>query len=140
MPTWAEIGALHLFRLKIVCKKDLVMDFRRWAGVLLVGFGVIWAQSVALCQWTPPNPVVSFDKTSNGAQIRQKAGVLLLEVDAPDVLHVTYSPLEGKASHPPDHVVVKENWPQAQFDVTGDDKAVTLSTAKLKVVVERESG
>jgi alpha-D-xyloside xylohydrolase len=129
-----------LFRLKIVCKKDLAMGIRRWAGVLLVGFGVIWAQGVALCQWNPPNPVVSFDKTANGVEIHQKAGVLKLEVDAPDVLHVTYSPLSGTESHPADHVVMKGDWPAAPFDIGNDDKAVTLTTAKLKVVVERESG
>ncbi|HEY1577958.1 MAG TPA: glycoside hydrolase family 31 protein [Terracidiphilus sp.] len=116
------------------------MGIRRWAGVLLVGFGVIWAQGVALCQWNPPNPVVSFDKTANGVEIHQKAGVLKLEVDAPDVLHVTYSPLSGTESHPADHVVMKGDWPAAPFDIGNDDKAVTLTTAKLKVVVERESG
>jgi hypothetical protein len=37
-------------------------------------------------------------------------------------------------------VVVKKDWPAAAFEVSSDDKGVTLSTAKLKVVMERESG
>ena len=36
--------------------------------------------------------------------------------------------------------MVKKDWPAASFDVTADDKAITLTTAKLKVVIERESG
>ncbi|HEY2467014.1 MAG TPA: glycoside hydrolase family 31 protein [Terracidiphilus sp.] len=95
----------------------------------------------AHAQWNPPNPVVSFEKQSNGVEIHQKAGVLRLEVDAEDVLHVTYSTLEGDpATHPSDHVVVKSDWPNAMFDVTSDTKAITLSTQKLKAVIERESG
>ena len=36
--------------------------------------------------------------------------------------------------------MVKNEWPAAEFGVSSDDKAVTLTTAKLKVVIERESG
>lgn len=110
-----------------------------------VGLGIFFAWALtsvaAHAQWNPPNPVVSFEKQSNGLEIHQKAGVLRLEVDAPDVLHVTYSALEGSPeAHPADHVVVKNDWPATTFDVTSDDKAITLSTPKLKVVIERESG
>ena len=117
------------------------MGNRGCAGAFFLFLAAIWGQNAAFSQWNPPNPVVSFEKQPNGVEIRQKAGVLRLEVDAPDVLHVTYSRLDaGGASHPADHVVVKEGWPAAPFEVTGDAKAVTLSTQKLKVVVERESG
>ena len=110
-----------------------------------VGLGVFFtlalASSGAHAQWNPPNPVVSFEKVANGVEIHQKAGVLRLEVDSPDVLHVTYSALEGNPeAHPSDRVVVKNDWPPATFDVTSNDKAITLSTQKLKAVIERESG
>ena len=116
------------------------MGILKWAGVFLLFLVAFGGQQDLSAQWNPPNPVVSFEKQSNGLQVRQNAGTLRLEVDAPDVLHVTYSPLDGVVSHPADGVVVKKDWPSASFEVTSDQKSVTLSTAKLKVVVERESG
>jgi alpha-D-xyloside xylohydrolase len=117
------------------------MEIRRWAGAILVVCAAAWAPVAALAQWNPPNPVVSFEKQANGLEIHQKEGVLRFEVDAPDVLHVTYSLLD--ASQPPrpsDHVVIKTDWPTASFDVSESDKAITLTTASLKVAIERQSG
>ncbi len=106
-------------------------------GVLI---GMFAAQS-AVGQWNPPNPVVSFEKKGNALDVQQKEGVLRIEVDAPDVLHVTYGPLHTTApERGSEHVVVKTEWPAAEFDVTETDKVVTLTTAKLKVEIERESG
>ncbi len=101
---------------------------------------LLGGQMAVQAQWNPPNPVVSFEKTSKALEIRQQAGLLQLEVEAPDVLHVTYSGFAELESHPNDNVVVKQDWPAATFDVGSDPKSVTLSTSKLKVVVERESG
>ncbi len=118
-----------------------LMGICRPVSVIFAVFIAILGQRAAFSQWNLPNPVVSFEKQSNGVEIRQKAGILRLEVDAPDVLHVTYSPLEASGeAHPVDRVVVKHDWPAASFDVVSDEKAVTLTTQKLKVIVERESG
>ena len=107
------------------------------SGGLCGGLGT----GAAIAQWNPPNPVVSFDKQANGLEIHQKDGVLRFEVDAPDVLHVTYSPLDAsQPAHSSDHVVIKTDWPAASFDVSENDKAITLTTAKLKVAIERQSG
>ena len=116
------------------------MSTFKWVGAIVACLLVTMGRTDADAQWNPPNPVVSFEKQSNGVEIRQKAGLLRLEVDAPEMLHVTYSPLEKVDAHPADGVVVKKDWPAASFDLTEDEKAVTLSTAKLKVVIERESG
>ena len=95
----------------------------------------------ARAQWNPPNPVVSFEKQTGGLEVKQKDGVLKLEVNAADVLHVTYSPLApSNAVQPSDHVVIKSDWPAANFGVASDDKSVTLTTSKIKAVIERESG
>jgi len=92
-------------------------------------------------QWTAPNPVVSFSQQPNGLEVTQKDGTLRIEVNAPDVLHVTYSPLgEPAPERPADGVLVKHDWPGAPFTVTSDDKSVTLATAKVTAVIERESG
>ena len=117
------------------------MDIRRWAGAILVICAAVWAPIAAVAQWNPPNPVMSFEKQPNGLEIHQRDGVLRFEVDAPDVLHVTYSPLDlNQPARPSDHVVIKTDWPAASFDVSENDKAITLTTAKLKVAIERQSG
>jgi alpha-D-xyloside xylohydrolase len=106
-------------------------------GVLI---GLCAAQG-ALGQWNSPNPVISFEKKGNAIEVRQKAGLLRIEVDAPEVLHVTYGPLDSAApERSSDHVVVRDNWPATAFEVVSDEKTVTLSTEKLRVVMERESG
>ena len=117
------------------------MRIRGWAKCVLVVFALFVAPFLALAQWNPPNPVENFEKQSNGVEIHQKDGLLRIEVDAPDVLHVTYSPLNAAAeTHPSDHVVIKHDWAASTFDVTSDEKSITLATAKLKAVIERESG
>jgi alpha-D-xyloside xylohydrolase len=85
--------------------------------------------------------VVSFEKRADGLEVRQKDGVLRLQVNAADMLHVTYAPLGAAApERASDWVVVKKDWPAAAFEVSSDDRAITLSTAKIKAVIERESG
>ena len=102
---------------------------------------VLTAAPCARAQWNPPNPVVSFQKQPDSLEVSQKAGLLRLQVCAPDVLHVTYSAAGMSAPpRPSDHVVVKKSWPAADFSVASDDKAITLTTSLLKVVIERESG
>jgi alpha-D-xyloside xylohydrolase len=117
------------------------MNVRRCAASFLVVCAAVWAPVAAVAQWNPPNPVVSVEKQANGLEIHQKDGVLKFEVDAPDVLHVTYSPLDAsQPTRSSDHVVIKQDWPAASFDVSENDKAITLTTAKLKVAIERENG
>ena len=108
-----------------------------WCWVGVAGMAMPGAQG----QWNTPNPVMSFEKQADGLEVRQKDGVLRLEVKAEDALHVIYSPLGTAGTvRPSDHVIVKQNWPAAAFEVGSDEKTVTLSTAKLKVVIERQSG
>jgi alpha-D-xyloside xylohydrolase len=117
------------------------MNVRRCSVSFLVVCAAVWAPVAAVAQWNPPNPVVSVEKQANGLEIHQKDGVLKFEVDAPDVLHVTYSPLgASQPTRSSDHVVIKKDWPTANFDVSENDKAITLTTAKLKVAIERQSG
>jgi alpha-D-xyloside xylohydrolase len=122
-------------------KDALRMKGLRWA-VICVGISIgLCAVQRARAQWNPPNPVVRFEKKGNALEVQQKAGVLRIEVDAPDVLHVTYAPLNAPApERASDHVVVKNDWAATPFEVVSDEKTVTLSTEKLRVVMERESG
>ena len=94
-----------------------------------------------MAQWTTPNPAVEFEKRADRLEVRQKDGVLRLEVNADDVLHVTYRPVGPAAPQRTwDEVVVKKDWPAVAFEVTSDEKTITLKTAKMKAVIERMSG
>ncbi|MGA2674657.1 MAG: TIM-barrel domain-containing protein, partial [Terracidiphilus sp.] len=118
-----------------------MIDRFRFAGILVALWMGVLAAPAAQAQWNPPNPVVSFEKRADGLEVRQKDGVLRLEVKAADVIHVTYAPLDSAApQRASDSVVIKKDWPAAEFAVSSNEKAVTLSTAKLRVIVERESG
>ena len=117
------------------------MKSNRWTGLCLLLCAATLLAPSGVAQWNPPNSVVSFEKQDDGLLVRQKFGVLKLEVNASDVLHVTYSPLDANhETHPSDHVVIKADWPTASFEVNSDDRAITLSTEKLRVIVERGSG
>lgn len=69
----------------------------RGANGFLVLFAFALAVPAALAQWNPPNPVVSFQKVTDGLEVQQKDGVLRLEVKSPEVLHVTYAPQGAQA-------------------------------------------
>ena len=116
------------------------MRIFKQSGAFLLLFLVALGQLGAHAQWNPTNPVISSEKKTNGVEIHQKGGMLRIEVDAPEVLHVTCSPIEPSEFHPTDGVVVRREWPAASFDTTSDEKTVIVSTARLKVVIERESG
>jgi alpha-D-xyloside xylohydrolase len=110
-------------------------------AALCAGFIGLLVAAGAGAQWNPPNAVLGVEKAGNALRVRQTAGDLRIEVDRPDVLHVTYEPRNKPApERPSDHVVVKTEWPSAEFDVGSDEKTVTLATAKLKVVIERGNG
>ena len=115
----------------------MINRFRISLGLAL---GVLTAVS-ASAQWTTPNPVVSFAKQPNGLEVRQKDGILRLDVNSAEVLHVTYAPADVAApQRASDNVVVKKDWPATAFTVTSDEKTITLATASLRAVVERENG
>jgi len=98
----------------------------------------------AQAQWNPPNPVASFTQITDGLELHQTAGVLRLQVVTPAILHITYGPETNPATpgpeHPSDGVIVKRDWPPAQFSVESDEKSVTLETAQIRAVIDRKTG
>ena len=52
-------------------------------------------------------------------EIHQKNGVLRIEVDAPDVLHVTYSPLDANMRRRRRRIMSssRQDWPAASFEM-----------------------
>jgi alpha-D-xyloside xylohydrolase len=94
----------------------------------------------AFAQWNPPNPVTSFAPIVDGLEVHQTAGLLRIQVTAPGILHVTYGPEQAAPAHPSDGVLVQRDWPPAQFSVESDARTITLTTAQLSAVIDRESG
>jgi len=91
-------------------------------------------------QWNEPNPVTSFAPTPDGIEVQEAKGVLRLQVTSAAILHVTYGSGAALPERAADGVVVKKAWPAAQFSIDSDTKSVTLTTAKLKVVIDKSSG
>ncbi|HET7105125.1 MAG TPA: glycoside hydrolase family 31 protein [Terracidiphilus sp.] len=110
------------------------------ASVLGLAAAIVALPS-ASAQWNPLNPVTGVAREARGIVVHQKSGTLRLQVEAPGVLHVTYErPAQMMPARASDNVVVKRDWPATPFAVSSAGKTITLSTAQLKVVIERETG
>jgi len=111
---------------------------KKRASWLLLLFSVASILSCpwANAQWTPMNPVKSVQQQADGALFELSSGFLKIEVCSDTVIHVLYSPTSS-FSHKPKYVVIKESWPATKWSMQSSDQAVTVSTARLKVVVTR---
>jgi hypothetical protein len=89
-------------------------------------------------QWNPQNPVQSFHKDSDGATIFLKKGALRFQVCTDSMVRVRFSP-EREFPKVPDYVVIKSIWPQTPFDVTETAETISLTTAKLKLLVTKKN-
>jgi alpha-D-xyloside xylohydrolase len=98
------------------------------------------AAGLAQAQWNPPNPVTSFAPIVDGLEIHQAAGVLRIQVTAPAILHITYGPATPGPEYASDGVLAQRNWPPAQFAVESDERTITLTTAQVSAVIDRQSG
>jgi alpha-D-xyloside xylohydrolase len=92
-----------------------------------------------LAQWQFYNPVASFKSDADGVIFTMKTGMLRLDVCSDSVIHVIYSPT-SKFPAEKQIVVIKSDWSPAKFDVLESSEQVTISTAKLKIVVNKADG
>ena len=88
-------------------------------------------------QWNPLNPVQSSTQDVTGLTIFLERGALRFEICTDSIVRVLYS-LERKSPHVAEYVVIKNDWPQPKFDAAENEKEVSLTTAKLKVVVAKK--
>lgn len=116
-----------------------MMPVRRCVLQFLSACVILFGAATSNAQWTPANPVLDFAKQADGLQITQQAGILRLQVCSPGIIHLTYRPRTGAAQHP-DFVVIKKEWKPTPFEVSADDRQITLTTATLKVVIARLDG
>jgi alpha-D-xyloside xylohydrolase len=97
---------------------------------------IVLLSNAASAQWTPRNPVKSFQQQADGVLIQMGTGVLRIQVCNDSVLHITYSPTSTFPEQP-NYVVLKTSWPAAKFNVTANADEITISTAKVQAVVAR---
>jgi alpha-D-xyloside xylohydrolase len=100
---------------------------------------VVFSFSGAQAQWTPRNPVKSFQKQADGVVFTMQSGTLKVEVCTDSIIHVLYSPTASFNEHP-DYVVLKKDWPATAWELQSTDDDVTITTAQLKVIVTRIDG
>ena len=109
----------------------------QFSTILLVLLVWLTAAPASVAQWTPLNPLVSVEQQPDGALFVLQNGFLHLQVCSGSILHVVYS-LERHPAQHPDNLVVKESWPKPEFTLLTDDpKHVTLTTARLKIEMDR---
>jgi alpha-D-xyloside xylohydrolase len=112
------------------------MRNRYWLVVIVF---IIWTFP-ASAQWTPLDPVKEVKQNTDGIiAIMQSGGALRLQVCTDSIIHVLYSPT-GKFPQRTDYVVTHGAWPPAQWKPESSDKNVSISTAALKITVEKETG
>jgi len=112
-----------------------MLRFLRLVPLVLIGSVEIATPSGA--QWNPLNPVESFHKDSDGATIFLKKGALRFQVCTDSMVRVLFSP-ERESPKVAEYVVIKSKWPRTPFDVTETADAISLTTAKLKLVVTKK--
>src|SRR5215469_10282463 len=93
----------------------------------------------ASAQWAPTNPVVSFQKQSDGLQFVMKTGTLRVQVCSDSIIRIRYS-VNSSIPDEPDYVVVKKDWPATQWSSEEANDAVILKTVSLKVTIARKDG
>lgn len=97
---------------------------------------VLAAAAPARPQWAPMNPVTSHTKDAEGVVLQLQTGVLRLQVCTDSIVRVRYA-LTNAFPDAPDPVVIKSSWTPVTWSVAESDDAITLSTARLKIVIER---
>ncbi len=115
---------------------------RRTSFPNVIGFlclaAILVLPGAARAQWVPVNPVINVQQQPDGALLQLQRGYLRFRVCTDAIVRVIYS-LEASVPERTDFLIVERAWPHAAFTLEmTDPKAVTLSTARLKIVIGRE--
>src|SRR5215471_17585392 len=94
------------------------------------------AALAAHAQWVAPNPVTKVERQPDAVLFTLKEGVLRVQVCNDSILRITQSPT-STIPNTPQYVVNRTSWPAAKWDVQQNDKAVTISTARMRVTINR---
>jgi alpha-D-xyloside xylohydrolase len=114
------------------------MNERQIIGMMRTALFLLFSVS-AVGQWVAPNPVKDVRKEQDGLTLTMARGTTRVRVCSDSIVRVTYSPT---ASFPnrPDYVVIKTAWPAVQWGTEANAQEVVISTAWLKVSINRKDG
>ena len=90
-------------------------------------------------QWTAMNAVESVAQQSDGADLKLHIGELRIRVCSDSIVHILYAPT-ATFKERFDPVVIKQSWPKTDWTLQQSDEAITLATARLKLVITRKDG
>jgi alpha-D-xyloside xylohydrolase len=93
----------------------------------------------ASAQWKEWNPVISYQQQQDAVMFKMKAGILRVQPCSDSIIRITYSATETIPQQT-EYVVIKSQWTPEKFKVESSDKDVTISTAKLRVIVTKIDG
>jgi alpha-D-xyloside xylohydrolase len=88
-------------------------------------------------QWNPLNPVQSVEKNADGVTLVLEKGALRFQVCSDSMLRVLYS-AQREFPRVAEYVVIKSEWPATPFDISESADSVTLTTAKLQLLVAKK--
>ncbi len=100
---------------------------------------VVILSAIVSAQWKEWNPVESYQQQNDAVLFKMKLGVLRVQPCTDAIVRVTFSPT-STIPEKTDYVVTKQSWPTTKFVVDATDKDVTISTAKLKIVITKANG
>ncbi|MGA7913882.1 MAG: glycoside hydrolase family 31 protein [Candidatus Acidiferrales bacterium] len=112
--------------------------FSSTVGLLPLLLALAFAPAAA-AQWSPLNPVTSFQKQAASVDFAMNSGTLRIQICSDAIVRVLYS---ATSTFPdtPQYVVTKTSWPPTQWTLQSSDKEVTIATALMKVTVTRADG
>jgi hypothetical protein len=90
-------------------------------------------------QWREFNSVTGITENANSLTLTLQHGSLRLQVCSDAVIRLTLFPPE-RIQERPDYVLLKQDCAPAPWNHRETDAEITLSTAKLRVVVNRRTG
>ena len=86
-----------------------------------------------------PIAVKEMKKDLDGVSLTMSPGKMRLTVCSDSIVRVMYSPTEALPAGQ-DFVVTNRSWPNTSFNVAEADSEVTVTTRKLRIVVDKASG
>jgi alpha-D-xyloside xylohydrolase len=102
--------------------------------------GFLFLSALSLdAQWIPANPVTGVQRESGGVVLTMGTGAMRIDVCTPSIIRVRYSP-DSQFPERHDYVVVKNQWASVPWQLQETGREVEITTASLKVTVQKSDG
>jgi alpha-D-xyloside xylohydrolase len=110
--------------------------FANLAGCIAL---ILFLSGASIAQWKELNPVTGFQKDKTGVQFQMKSGTLRLDVCTDSIIRLRFA-AGSSIPESQQYVVIKNSWDAVPFTIQETAETVTISTARLNVVVTRADG